>query len=93
MLKEIMKFSFPSAFYVCLVHGLLFFKFAMLLLHTNTLMDSVSQLLEIKSDILQPMVNEICEADIPFEAVYADFHSGGWHTALLYATDLHITFR
>ena len=54
---------------------------------TNSLMDSISQVLEIQLDIIRNITDEIRRADIPYKALYADFQSGGWHTALLYTPD------
>jgi len=56
-------------------------------LDTNSLMDSISQVLEIQPDIMRNITDEIRRADIPYKALYADFQSGGWHTALLYTPD------
>jgi hypothetical protein len=53
---------------------------------TNSLMDSISQLLEIRPDVLHAITNEVRSADIPYKALYGDFHVGGtcpepigWH--------------
>lgn len=54
-------------------------------LNTSSLMNSISQLLEIQSDVLRSITDEVRGANIPYEALYADFQSGCWHTAVLYA--------
>lgn len=49
------------------------------------LMDNISQLVPIKTDVLGAIKDEINSAKIPYKAVYDDYQSGGWHTAVLYA--------
>lgn len=48
-------------------------------------MESISQLTEIKPDVLRAMTDEISSADIKYKTAYGDYQSGGWHTAVLYA--------
>ena len=60
-------------------------NFAMSRFDTSSLMDDISQLLEIDPDVLHAIDEEIRSAEISFQIHYGDFQSGGWHTALLYA--------
>lgn len=50
-------------------------------LDIGSLMDSVSQLLEIQPDVLRAITDEIRSADIPYKKLCADYQSGGWHNA------------
>jgi hypothetical protein len=49
----------------------------------TTLTDNIAQLLEISSRICDTMAEEIDDADVRYEKLYDDFHSGGWYTARL----------
>jgi hypothetical protein len=42
-------------------------------LDTGSLMDSISQLLEVHPDVLHVILDEICRASIPYTAVYNEF--------------------
>jgi predicted nucleotidyltransferase len=48
------------------------------------LMENISQLLEIPSNTLLAIADEISQTDIPYKAVHDEYQSGGWHTAVLY---------
>ena len=54
-------------------------------LDDTDLIKSISQLKKIPSATFLKIVKEIENANLSYQTVYTDLHSGGWHTASLYA--------